>query len=65
MSVVNIASSPNLLKSDQDRLAQLAASMSRRLAGVPVKELASALAEALAEIAAATSTGRPSAINWS
>ena len=58
MSVVNIASSATLLKSDQDRLAQLAASMSRRLTRAPLNELASAIVEALAEIGAVTRVDR-------
>jgi formate hydrogenlyase transcriptional activator len=50
MSVINIASN-NLPEPDQDALAQLAATVSRRLASVPLDGLQGAMATSLAEIA--------------
>ena len=51
MSVVNIAS--RNLEADHDHLAELAVSLSRRLTRVMVDNMPAAIAEALAEVAAA------------
>ncbi len=53
MSVVNISASRNVPETDFDPLAQLAASLSGRLTRVPFDDMPGALAQALAEIAAA------------
>jgi formate hydrogenlyase transcriptional activator len=53
MSVVNISASRNVPETDYDPLSQLAASLSGRLTRVPFDDMPGALAQALAEIAAA------------
>lgn len=53
MSVVNISAPRNFPETDHDPLAQLAASLSARLTRVPLDGMPGAMAQALAEIAAA------------
>ena len=58
MSVVNIASR-NLSEAGPDHLGELAVSLSSRLTRVPVDGMPAALAESLAEIAAAHGRAAP------
>ena len=53
MSVLNMSSSRNLPEADLEQLAQLAVSLSRRLTRLLPEDMAAAIAEALAEVAAA------------
>ena len=54
MSVVNLSSSRTLPDPEIEQVAQLAVTFSRRLTRAPLGDIAPAIAEALAEIAAAT-----------